>query len=514
MSASGEGPSTLTTHGGALPAETSRFFGRSQEAAAIKDALGRSRLVTLTGPGGVGKTRLAVKVAGELAHAFPDGVYLADLSRARDAGGVARATGAALGPHGPDARPRPGQAGEGPQADPGAGWLAGRLRDRRLLLILDTAEHVLDASAALADAILRAGSGPVLLVTSRQPLDLPGEMVFRIPPLEVASPEASADGGDAIRLFADRAAAAVPGFQVTAATLPKLMRLCQLLDGIPLAIELAALRLRAVSLDELLARLPGHLRLLASGRREAAGNRQQSLRASIAWSYDLCSPAERLLWARLSVFAGDFDLAAAEAAGSGAELDQAEVLETLVGLVDKSVVLRVADAGGTARYRLPAIVREQGAEHAPVAGGYSPAQHVPAQHVPGQHVPGEHAPSEELPGEHVPSWPVPAQPAPPAAPPAGGQPRRRGGHVRARGPLGPADGARARGRGPGRRGADQPGHRGAPRRVQADRRRAPRAHPEQARLQLPGTGSRARVASGERGRSLVQAAVRPVGRDI
>ncbi len=143
----------------------------------------------------------------------------------------------------------------------------------------------------------------MLLVTSRQPLDLPGEMVFRIPLLEAGGP----DGGDAVRLFADRAAAAVPGFQVTAATLPKLIRLCQLLDGMPLAIELAALRLRAVSLDELLARLPGHLRLLASGRRDAAGDRQQSLRASVAWSYDLCSPAERLLWARLSVFAGDFD---------------------------------------------------------------------------------------------------------------------------------------------------------------------------------------------------------------
>ena len=373
MSASGEGSSTLTTHGGALPAETSRFFGHSQEAAAIRAALGGSRLVTLTGPGGVGKTRLAVKVAGELADAFPDGVYLADLSKARDAGGVARATGAALGPHGRDARP-----GAGRPADPGR-LAGGRLRERRLLLIMDTAEHVLDATATLADEILRAGSGPVLLVTSRQPLDLPGEMVFRIPPLAVGG----ADGGDAVRLFADRAAAAVPGFQVTAATLPKLTRLCQLLDGMPLAIELAALRLRAVSLDELLARLPGHLRLLASGRREAAGDRQQSLRASVAWSYDLCSPAERLLWARLSVFAGEFDLAAAEAVGPGAELDQAEVLETLVGLVDKSIVLRVADAGGTARYRLPAIVREQGAEHASVTGDQAPAGHIPGQYTPG-----------------------------------------------------------------------------------------------------------------------------------
>ncbi len=409
MSGSGEGSSTLTTHGGALPAETSRFFGRSQEAAAIKDALGRSRLLTLTGPGGVGKTRLAVKVAGEVARSFPDGVYLADLSGARDADGVARATGAALGPHGRDARPGPGWP-----ADPEAGWLAGRLRDRRLLLIMDTAEHVLDASAALAGEILRAGSGPALLVTSRQPLDLPGEMVFRIPPLEVASAEAGAGGGDAVRLFADRAAAAVPGFQVTAPTLPKVTRLCQLLDGLPLAIELAALRLRAVSLDELLTRLPGHLRLLASGRREAAGDRHQSLRASIAWSYDLCSPAERLLWGRLSVFAGDFDLAAAEAVGPSEDLDQAEVLETLVGLVDKSIVLRVADAGGTARYRLPAIVREQGAEHASVTG-----DQVPAGRIPGQYKPGDHIPGEGIPGERVPPWRIPPQPGPPVALPAG-----------------------------------------------------------------------------------------------
>jgi DNA-binding CsgD family transcriptional regulator len=198
------------------------------------------------------------------------------------------------------------------------------------------------------------------------------------------------------------------------------MRLCQLLDGIPLAIELAALRLRAVSLDELLARLPGHLRLLASGRREAAGDRQQSLRASIAWSYDLCSPAERLLWARLSVFAGDFDLAAADAAGSGGELGQAEVLETLVGLVDKSIVLRVADAGGTARYRLPAIVRELGAEHAPVTGGPAPGGPAPAGHIPGQDMPGKDTAGHDIPGEHVPSWRIPAQPGPPAAPPAGG----------------------------------------------------------------------------------------------
>jgi len=342
---------------GRLPAQASRFFGRQDEAAAIRDGLSRSRLVTVTGPGGIGKTRLAVKVAGEHAQAFPDGVFFADLSAARDAGAVARtvtvAVAAALGLPGRDGRP------DRPRPD----WLAGRLHGRRLLLILDTCEHVVDACAALADAILRAGSGPVLLATSRQPLGLPGEAVFRI---------TSLPADDAVGLFADRAAAAVPGFAVTASTLPRLARLARLLDGNPLAIELVAPRLRAVGLDELLARLPGHLRLLGSGRtavgdrvgageRVGAGDRRQSLQASASWSYDLCSPAERLLWARLSVFADGFDLAAAEHVCSGDEFGPDEILDALVGLVDKSIVLRAPDRGGPARYRLPALVREQGA---------------------------------------------------------------------------------------------------------------------------------------------------------
>jgi len=372
-------------HGG-LPAETSGFFGRAEEVAAIEDALSRSRLVTLTGPGGVGKTRLAIRVASQLAQAFPDGVFLANLSASVGAAGVADAVASALGLPGHDegrgveSQPSTDQEQAADQQPrPEAGWIAGQVRGSRLLLILDTAEHVVDACAALADTILRAGDGPVLMVTSRQPLDLPGEVVFRIPPLAVSD-----DGGEAVNLFADRAAAAGPGFEVTAGTLPGLVRLCRLLDGIPLAIELAALRLRAVGLDELLVRLPGHLRLLASGRRAAAGDRQQSLHASISWSYALCTPAERLLWTRLSVFADGFDLAAAEAvcgsgnrdgdtggdddtdagAGSGRDLGGPEVLDTLIGLVDKSIVLRAADAGGAARYRLPALVREHGAEQA------------------------------------------------------------------------------------------------------------------------------------------------------
>ena len=338
----------MITHGGRLPEAASRFVGRSHEAAAIRDALASARLVTLTGPGGIGKTRLAIRVAGEAVRTFPDGVFLADLSAARDAAGVARAVASALGSRGQT----------GARGQPSAGWLAGGLRGRRVLLILDTCEHVVDACAALADTIVHGAAEPVLLVTGRQPLDLPGEVVFRVPPLGVAD-----GGGEAVSLLADRAAA-VRGFAVTPGTLPRLADLCRLLDGMPLAIELAALRLRTAGLDELLGWLPGHLRQLGADGPAAAVARHQSLHASAVWSYDLCTPAERLLWTRLSVFPGSFDLAAAEAVCSSGTLGAAEMVDTLVALVDKSVVLREQDEGDAARYRLPGVEREHGAEFA------------------------------------------------------------------------------------------------------------------------------------------------------
>jgi predicted ATPase/DNA-binding CsgD family transcriptional regulator len=307
----------------------------------------------LAGPGGVGKTRLAIRVANELAGAFPGGVYLVQLSAARDADGLVAATAAGLG------LPAPSDGTFADRID----WLVSRLHGR-LLLILDTCEHLVDACAALAESVLRGTDCPVVLVTGRQPLHVPGEVVFRIPPFAVRDDagdagDATSGGDEAIALFADRAAAAVPGFAVTAVTLPKLVRLGRALDGIPLAIEFAALRLRAVGLDELLTRLPGQLRMLGGGRR--ADSRQQSVLASISWSYDLCTPAERLLWTRLSVFGGEFDLAAVEAVCAGDGLSAADVLGAHVGLVDKSVVLRADVLGGEARYRLLEVVREHGA---------------------------------------------------------------------------------------------------------------------------------------------------------
>ncbi|MBO0805142.1 MAG: LuxR family transcriptional regulator, partial [Nocardiopsaceae bacterium] len=344
----------MVTHGGRLPAETTRFFGRAAEAAEIRGALGHSRLVTLTGPGGVGKTRIAVRVAREQRAAFADGVCMVQLSGLRDADLLADTVAGALGLAVP--------AGQAPLAA-----LVDYLRGKRMLIILDTCEHLIDACAMLADVVLRGADGPRLLATSRQALDIPGEVVHQVPPLAVPD-----DGGTAVALFADRAAAAVPGFTVTDRLLPDVVRLCRRLDGIPLAIELAAVRLRAVGLDELLGRLgDDRLRLLAGGSRRLP-HRHQTLRMTIGWSYDLCSEAERLLWTRLSVFAGGFGLPAVEAVCADGQLGTRDIVDTLIGLVDKSIVLRTdaTDATDGARYRMLDMMREYGAERLADAGSY------------------------------------------------------------------------------------------------------------------------------------------------
>ena len=337
---------------GNLPAELTSFVGRRGELAEVRRLLAESRLVTLTGVGGVGKTRLALRAAAGLARAFPGGVWLVRLDQLREEALVAQAVAGALGLQ--------DRAGFSPEAA-----LAEYLAGRQLLLVLDNCEHLVDAVAKLADLLLRAAAGLRVLATSREALIIDGEMVLPVPPLPVpeeGQPLTAAELGvfPAVRLFAERAAQVVPGFAVTEANMAAVAGICRRLDGLPLAIELAAARLPRLSAEQVDARLGERLGLLTRCSR-ARPARQQTLRASIEWSYELCSPAERRLWARLSVFAGGFELDAAEGICADHRLAAGDMLELLAALADKSI-LTVAHGAGVARYRLPETLREFGQE--------------------------------------------------------------------------------------------------------------------------------------------------------
>ncbi|MEU3451806.1 LuxR C-terminal-related transcriptional regulator [Streptomyces thermolilacinus] len=323
--------------GGELPVERTGFVGRAGEVDRVERELGAHRLVTLTGPGGVGKSRVALRAAARLRERFPDGVWLVELSSLSGPEELTSTLATVLG--------LPERSGTAP-----VDALVDRLRGRRLLLVLDTCEHFLDACGALSDLLLREAEGVSVLATSRQPLDVPGERCVPVGPLGT---------DDAVELFARRAAAHVPGFAVTPDSRAQVTALVERLDGLPLALELAAVRLRAVPLAELAARLDRPFEVLTGGRR-CALERHRTLRAAIGWSYELCTPEERLLWARLSVFAGPFALSAAETVCADGELAREDVLEALVGLVDKSVLRRVDDEG--TRYALPGTFRRFGAE--------------------------------------------------------------------------------------------------------------------------------------------------------
>jgi predicted ATPase len=367
---------------GMLPPQTSGFVGRVAELGRARDLLRESRLVTITGTGGVGKTRLAVRVASEAAAGFRDGVRLIELSGVRDPGLLMYTVAGGL----TLAELSNAEADQGSQLD----TLLGFVRDRELLLILDTCEHLIDACAALADTVLRAAPGVIILATSRQPLDASGEAVLQLFPLPVPDPsEESAGQADAVELFAQRAAAAVPGFTVTPENLADVITVCRRLDGIPLAIELATVRLRALPLRQMAERIDDRLRLLTGGRRSGTP-RHQTLRAAIDWSYSLCTPTEQLLWERLSVFAGGFDIVAAEAVCAGGELATDEILPTLISLVDKNVLVRerAPDPGqpeggkpDEPAFRMLDTIREFGAERLHLAANHAAANHAAANHA-------------------------------------------------------------------------------------------------------------------------------------
>ncbi|GAA2233417.1 BTAD domain-containing putative transcriptional regulator [Streptomyces amakusaensis] len=332
-----------------LPAPVSGLIGRSRSVAEVRELLAGRRLVTLTGPGGVGKTRLALEVAGGAAgELFPDGVRLVELSGvARSAGAsgavvdeLAEVAAVALGIR-DDARPGslPPSAAGSPH--PLADRLADALRDRRLLLVLDNCEHVIEAVAALARLLLRAAPGVRLLATSREPLAISGEQLWTVPPLDVPEPGASyaeVARSSAVRLFVARAAAASPGFTLSEDDAEAVAAVCRRMDGIPLAVELAASRLRALGVAALAERLDDRFGLLTSGRRDAP-ERQRTLRAVIDWSWELLTAAERTVLRRLAVHSDGCTLEAAEALCSGDGVKPGEVLDLLARLVDRSLVV-------------------------------------------------------------------------------------------------------------------------------------------------------------------------------
>ena len=343
---------------GNLPAELTSFVGRRGELAEVRRLLAGSRLVTLTGVGGVGKTRLALRAAAGLRRAFPGGVWLVRLDQLRDEALVAQAIAGALGLQ--------DRAGFSPEAA-----LADYLAGRQLLLVLDNCEHLVDAVAKLADLLLRAAAGLRVLATSREALIIDGEMVLPVPPLPVpeeGQPLTAAGLGvfPAVRLFAERAAQVVPGFAVTEANQAAVAGICRRLEGLPLALELAAAQTRVLSPAQIDERLGDRLGLLTEGSRTNPA-RQQTLRASIEWSYELASAAERLLWARLSVFVGGFELDAAEGICADHRLAAEDMLELLAALADKSI-LTATHGAGVARYRLPELLREFGQERLHASG--------------------------------------------------------------------------------------------------------------------------------------------------
>jgi predicted ATPase len=333
---------------GNLPLQVSSFIGRDRELARVAKALGEARVVTLTGVGGVGKTRLALRTAAEEVLRFREGAWLVELQAVRDPEAVAAAVAAVF-----RVADRAGMST--------TESLIEFLRSKQLLLVLDNCEHLLDPAADLVEALERACPGVVVLATSREGLAIEGERVVPVPALSapaVNTDLATVNESEAVRLFVERAGWVDPDFELTESNAPAVAQICRRLDGLPLAIELAAARIRAMTPAELAGRLDRRFDTLAGGRRRAV-QRHQTLRAAIDWSYQLCSEAERRLLARLAVFAGGWTEEAAEAVCGAEPMSAGEVFELLAGLVAKSLVVAQRD-GPITRYRLLETIREFG----------------------------------------------------------------------------------------------------------------------------------------------------------
>ncbi|WP_137725479.1 ATP-binding protein [Prescottella subtropica] len=347
---------------GDLPPGPTGFVGRRRELTEARRLLAASRLVTLTGIGGVGKTRLAVKVATEVRRSFDDGVRLVEFGDGHDPL-LDEQVAVALGLRGQSAAST-------------MQMLTDYLATRSMLIVLDNCEHVVDAAAELADTLLRSSPGLRILATSREPFAIRGETVLRVPPLplpDTGRPTALRDlaRNESVSLFVERAADAEPEFALTEGNRAAVTAICSALDGLPLPIELAAARLRSMSIDEVLAGLTDRFRLLTDGDRTAP-DRQQALRTSVDWSYDLCTPAEQGLWQRLSVFPRGFELDAAEAVAAG-DLTPDDLLDGVVSLVDKSILV-VEDHGSVTRYRWLETLRDYGIRRLHDSGGYAALQ--------------------------------------------------------------------------------------------------------------------------------------------
>jgi predicted ATPase/class 3 adenylate cyclase len=335
-----------------LPRPLTSFVGREREIADVKRQLGKARLLTLTGPGGTGKTRLSVQIATDLLADFPDGVWLVELAAIADPALASQALAMILGVREEAGRPL-------------LATLADHLRSRRALLLFDNCEHLIDACARLADDILRACSEVRIVASSREPLGLTGEVVYRVPPLSLPDPRTRPtierlEEYEAIRLFVDRATAVKPDFALTDETVGPVAQISRRLDGIPLAIELAAARVRTLSVRQIAENLDERFRLLTGGSR-AALPRHQTLRGLIDWSYGLLTDTERALFRRLSAFVGGWTLEAVCAVGAGGGVDRHDIIDLVGRLVDKSLVL-MDDQGSEGRYRLLETIRQYALE--------------------------------------------------------------------------------------------------------------------------------------------------------